>query len=116
MNGHDNEQILDLEQVLAGVLIGALPLGEAVQTISLETSSPSASRAPERSLDILIAGVEAPLLGVVANGFCPGRLGSYSYSYGYSQYRSEPASGDSPNGAGGTAEAPVTSAATRSDE
>lgn len=162
---------------LAGVLIGALSLGEAVQKIALQKT---ASSAPERSLDILIAGavappnpaellesqamrkllahvrseydlvvidtppltvvsdafpllsqvdgvvivgrvgrnrrdvasrlheilkgVDAPLLGVVANGFKPGRLGSYSYSYyGSSYYRMEPAS-DSVNG---KAEAPV---------
>lgn len=36
-----------------------------------------------------LASVRAPLLGVVANGFKPGRLASYSYSYGYSYYRTE---------------------------
>lgn len=160
---------------LAGVLIGALPLSEAIQKISVGGSGES-SRSPERSLDVLIAGavappnpaeliesqamrnllahtrseydlvvidtppltvvsdafpllpqvdgviivgrvgrnrrdvasrlheilkgVEAPLLGVVANGFRPGRLHSYGYSYygGYSYYRTErPLS--SPNGA-----------------
>jgi polysaccharide biosynthesis transport protein len=30
-----------------------------------------------------LAGAGAPLLGVVANGFKPGRLGAYSYGYGY---------------------------------
>ena len=166
---------------LAGVLIGALPLSEAVQTIALQTS-PGVSNAPERSLDILIAGavappnpgellesqamrkllahlrseydlvvidtppltvvsdafpllsqvdgvvivgrvgrnrrdvaarlheilkgVEAPLLGVVANGFRPGRLGSYSYSYNYSYgyYSSERAGVASPNGAATSAD------------
>jgi tyrosine-protein kinase len=49
----------------------------------------------------ILKGVEAPLLGVVANGFKPGRLGAYSYSgaYGYSYYRSEPSPAPSLNGA-----------------
>lgn len=169
---------------LAGVLIGALPLSEAVQTIAL-APSPHAHGPLDRSLDVLIAGasappnpaellesqamrkllahirseyelvvidtppltvvsdafpllpqvdgviivgrvgrnrrdvatrlhetlksVDAPLLGVVANGFRPGRLGSYSYSYGYgySDYRSSDATATSPNGARTAADAAV---------
>ena len=165
---------------LADVLIGAVPLAEAVQTVELE--SPSAT-GKERALDVLVAGAAlppnpgelveshametvleqaksqydlvvidtppltavsdafpllrkvdgvvivgrvgrnrrdvaqrlhetlsgagAPLLGVIANGFKSGRLGSYGgygYSYDYAQSRPEPPSGGgeqpaSPDGA-----------------
>lgn len=157
-------------QGLAGVLIGALSLGEAVHRIELESARGGAPRSV-RSLDVLSAGsaappnpgeliesqamrnllahvrseydlvvidtppltvvsdafpllsqadgviivgrvgrnrrdvatrlreiltgVDAPLLGVVANGFKPGKLSSYAYSYDYAYYRSER---PSPNG------------------
>ncbi|HEY7891929.1 MAG TPA: polysaccharide biosynthesis tyrosine autokinase, partial [Solirubrobacteraceae bacterium] len=144
---------------LAGVLIGMLPLSEAIRTITLEPDPAKKTTQPARSLDVLTAGVgtppnpselieshtmsdlisqvrsqydlvifdtpplavvsdafpllrqvdgviivgrvgvnrrdvaerlhevlkevDAPLLGVVANAFKPGRLGSYSYTYGY---------------------------------
>ncbi len=47
---------------------------------------------------LLAAG--APLLGVVANGFKAGRLGSYGYSYDYSSAKPEQPSGMlvAPNG------------------
>jgi Mrp family chromosome partitioning ATPase len=55
----------------------------------------------------ILKGVDAPLLGVVANAFRPGRLGSYGYSYGYYgygyRYRSEEPADASPNGAGAAA-------------
>jgi succinoglycan biosynthesis transport protein ExoP len=164
---------------LAGVLIGALPLSEAIQAVTLKTSA-DGPQSPGRSLDVLIAGplpppnpaeliesqamksllahvrseydlvvidtppltvvsdafpllpqvdgviivgrvgrnrsdvaarlhetlkgVDAPLLGVVANGFKPGRLASYSYSYGYG-YRSDRPAGASPNDASAPADA-----------
>ena len=43
-----------------------------------------------------LSGAGAPLLGVIANGFKSGRLGSYGgygYSYDYAQSRPEPPSG-----------------------
>jgi succinoglycan biosynthesis transport protein ExoP len=165
---------------LAGVLIEALPLSEAIQAIRLETTPADGRRSPGRSLDVLIAGVlpppnpaeliesqamksllsgvrseydlvvidtapltvvsdafpllsqvdgviivgrvgrnrrdvavrlhetlkgvDAPLLGVVANGFKPGRLAGYSYSYGYG-YGSDRPAGASPNGASASADA-----------
>jgi Mrp family chromosome partitioning ATPase/capsular polysaccharide biosynthesis protein len=171
---------------LAGVLIGAVPLSEAIQTVALEAPGdgrerPAGSREPTaHSHDVLIAGaqppnpaeliesqamkdvladvrsrydlvlidtppltvvsdafpllsqvdgviivgrvgrnrrdvaarlheilkgVDAPLLGVVANAFKPGRLGSYGYTYGYYGYgyQSEEPAGASPNGAGASA-------------
>ena len=39
-------------------------------------------------LQEILAGVDAPLLGVVANGFKPGKLGAYGY-YGYSSYAAD---------------------------
>ncbi|MHB8492552.1 MAG: P-loop NTPase family protein, partial [Solirubrobacteraceae bacterium] len=55
----------------------------------------------------ILKGVDAPLLGVVANAFKPGRLGSYGYSYGYYGYGygypSKQPAGASPNGAGAAA-------------
>ena len=67
-----------------------------------------------RTLDVLVAG--AALLGVVANGFKPGRLGGYGYGYSYDYAAGvkggtpadggPPAGGASPNGAG-AAEQPV---------
>src|SRR5208283_3542161 len=39
-----------------------------------------------------LTGAGAPLLGVIANGFKPGRLGSYGYSYDYTHPRAEPPS------------------------
>jgi capsular exopolysaccharide synthesis family protein len=69
-----------------------------------------------------LAGAGAPLLGVIANGFKAGRLGSYAYGYGYDYspagldqlsrpLGSEPSSGGgvSPEGAG-SVEQPVPSA------
>ena len=54
----------------------------------------------------ILKGVEAPLLGVVANGFKPGRLGSYSYGYGYGySYGEGRPAGASSNGAGATDDA-----------
>jgi succinoglycan biosynthesis transport protein ExoP len=178
---------------LADVLIGAVTVGEATQTIALE--GPLSESARGRTLDVLVAGAAlppnpgeliesrametllerakstydlvvidtppltavsdafpllrkvdgviivgrvgrnrrdvaqrlhetltgagAPLLGVVANGSKPGRLGGYGYGYGY-DYAAEvkrdtptdggpPAGGASPNGAG-AAEQPVPSA------
>jgi capsular exopolysaccharide synthesis family protein len=56
----------------------------------------------ERLHEILM-GVEAPLLGVIANGFKASGLGSYGYSYEYSvasqQQRAASAAEASPNGA-----------------
>jgi capsular exopolysaccharide synthesis family protein len=49
-------------------------------------------------LNATLAGVGAPLLGVVANGLKTGGLGSYSYDYSY-------AAATSPNGAAGSQEA-----------
>jgi succinoglycan biosynthesis transport protein ExoP len=159
---------------LAGVLIGASELEEAVQRLELTPSSSNWSSAPSRSLDVLIAGAmappnpaellesqamrnlvarvrekydlvvldtppltvvsdafpllaqvdgtvivgrvgrnrrdvaerlheilqgaDAPLLGVVANGFKPGRLAPYGYTYGY--YDSNRPAAASSNGAG----------------
>jgi capsular exopolysaccharide synthesis family protein len=37
-----------------------------------------------------LSGVGAPLLGVIANGFKPGRLSSYGYSYDYTHPETEP--------------------------
>lgn len=51
----------------------------------------------DRLHDIL-QGADAPLLGVVANGFKPGKLGSYTYTYGY--YDSSRPTSASSNGAG----------------
>ncbi len=46
-----------------------------------------------------LAGAGAPLLGVIANGFKPGRLGSYGYGYGYGNAGAErPAVRDAPTG------------------
>lgn len=172
---------LPLTQGLAGVLIGALPLNEAIHGVELESQA-SGRASVARSLDVLAAGtvappnpaelvesqamrdllahlrssydlvvidtppltvvsdafallaqvdgviivgrvgrnrrdvasrlhdilkgVDAPLLGVVANGFKPGKLGSYGYYGGYQSYASypsEPASATtdaSPNGSG----------------
>jgi polysaccharide biosynthesis transport protein len=157
---------------LADVLIGAVPLQEATQTVALQ--SPSGEGAQGRSLDVLVAGAAlppnpgelveshametvleratseydlvvidtppltavsdafpllrkvdgvvivgrvgrnrrdvaerlhetltgagAPLLGVVANGFKAGRMGSYGYGYGYT-YSYAPTTPASPNGA-----------------
>jgi polysaccharide biosynthesis transport protein len=63
-----------------------------------------------------LTGAGAPLLGVVANGFKPGRLGGYGYGYSYDYAAGvkggtpadggPPAGGASPNGAS-AAEAPV---------
>jgi len=63
-----------------------------------------------------LTGAGAPLLGVVANGFKPGRLGGYGYGYSYDYAAAvkggtpadggPPSGGASPNGAG-AAEAPV---------
>lgn len=165
---------------LAGVLIGAVELGDAVQRLEL-TASANGRPAPSRSLDVLIAGaaappnpaellesqamrsllarvrgdydlvvldtppltvvsdafpllsqvdgtvivgrvgrnrrdvatrlheilsgVDAPLLGVVANGFKPGKLGSYGY-YGYSYAPRAPETGPSPNGHADTSKEP----------
>lgn len=165
---------------LAGVLIGAVELGDAVQRLEL-TASANGRPAPSRSLDVLIAGaaappnpaellesqamrnllarvrgdydlvvldtppltvvsdafpllsqvdgtvivgrvgrnrrdvatrlheilsgVDAPLLGVVANGFKPGKLGSYGY-YGYSYAPRAPETGPSPNGRADTSKEP----------
>jgi succinoglycan biosynthesis transport protein ExoP len=44
---------------LAGVLIGALPLSEAVQAVALKTSA-DGPQSPGRSLDVLIAGILPP--------------------------------------------------------
>ena len=44
---------------LAGVLIGALPLSEAVQAVALKTSG-GGPQSPGRSLDVLIAGILPP--------------------------------------------------------
>ena len=94
---------------LADVLIGAVSLNEAIQTIDLEAPS-SGEGAQGRTLDVLdgvvivgrvgrnrrdvaqrlhetLAGAGAPLLGVIANGFKAGRSGSYggyAYAYDYS--------------------------------
>lgn len=144
---------------LAGVLIGAIELGEAVNSLELSTSANGHGPSRTRTLDVLTAGAiappnpaellesqamhklleqvraqydlvvldtppltvvsdafpllsqvdgtivvgrvgrnrrdvaerlreilqgaDAPLLGVVANGFKPGKLASYSYGYGY---------------------------------
>ncbi len=48
-----------------------------------------------------LTGAGAPLLGVVANGFKAGRLGSYGYAYDYAYAVDErpPTAGVSPNGA-----------------
>lgn len=157
---------------LAGVLIGAIELQDAVQSLEL-TASSNGRQAASRSLDVLIAGaiappnpaellesqamrnllaqvreryhlvvldtppltvvsdafpllsqvdgtvivgrvgrnrrdvatrlheilsgVDAPLLGVVANGFKPGKLGSYGY-YGYSYGPRSSEIEPSPNG------------------
>jgi Mrp family chromosome partitioning ATPase len=43
-----------------------------------------------------LTGAGAPLLGVVANGFKAGRLGSYGYGYGYDY---APAGAKQPSGA-----------------
>jgi tyrosine-protein kinase len=159
---------------LAGVLIGATELDQAVQRLELAASSGKGGSAPSRSLDVLIAGAmappnpaellesqamrnllervrsqydlvvldtppltvvsdafpllsqvdgtvivgrvgrnrrdvaqrlheilqgaDAPLLGVVANGFKPGRLAPYTYTYGY--YDSDRPTAASSNGAG----------------
>lgn len=167
---------------LAGVLIGAIELDDAIQRLEL-TASGNGRPAPSRSLDVLIAGaiappnpaellesqamrsllaqvrerydlvvldtppltvvsdafpllaqvdgtvivgrvgrnrrdvanrlheilgsVEAPLLGVVANGFKPGKLGSYSYYggyYGYSSYKAEQPGVTADTSANGTGE------------
>ena len=58
-----------------------------------------------------LAGAGAPLLGVVANGFKAGRLGSYGYAYDYAYAGAErpPTAGVSPNGAA-TADEPVPTA------
>lgn len=51
----------------------------------------------DRLHDIL-QGADAPLLGVVANGFRPGKLAPYGYTYGY--YDSNRPTGAASNGAG----------------
>lgn len=51
----------------------------------------------DRLHDIL-QGADAPLLGVVANGFKPGKLAPYGYTYGY--YDANRPTGTSSNGAG----------------
>jgi len=58
-----------------------------------------------------LTGASAPLLGVVANGFKAGRLGSYGYAYDYAYAGAErpPTAGVSPNGAA-TADEPVPTA------
>lgn len=165
---------------LAGVLIGAVELGDALQRLEL-TASASGRPSPSRSLDVLIAGaaappnpaellesqamrnllarvrdeydlvvldtppltvvsdafpllsqvdgtvivgrvgrnrrdvatrlheilsgVDAPLLGVVANGFKPGKLGSYGY-YGYSYGPRSSETEPSPNGHADTSKEP----------
>ena len=45
-----------------------------------------------------LGGAGAPLLGVIANGFKPGRLDSYGYGYGYAQDEHAAAAGGSPYG------------------
>ncbi|MGN6372949.1 MAG: polysaccharide biosynthesis tyrosine autokinase [Solirubrobacteraceae bacterium] len=45
----------------------------------------------------ILQGADAPLLGVVANGFKPGKLAPYGYTYGY--YDSNRPTGASSNGA-----------------
>ena len=102
---------------LADVLIGAVPLAEAVQTVELESPSVIGGieegcwkvddvvivgrnrRDVAQRLHETLSGAGAPLLGVVANGFKSGRLGSYGgygYSYDYAQSNPEP-----PTGSGG---------------
>jgi capsular exopolysaccharide synthesis family protein len=44
---------------LAGVLVGMLPLSEAIRTITLEPADPN-SKQPARSLDVLTAGIGTP--------------------------------------------------------
>ncbi|MGP8242344.1 MAG: tyrosine-protein kinase family protein [Solirubrobacteraceae bacterium] len=112
---------------LADVLIGAVSLNEAIQTIDLEAPS-SGEGAQGRTLDVLdgvvivgrvgrnrrdvaqrlhetLAGAGAPLLGVIANGFKARRNAPYAYAYDYSytpdkQPAGAPAAGGaSPNGA-----------------
>ncbi len=62
-----------------------------------------------------LTGAGAPLLGVVANGFKAGRLGSYGYGYGYG-YDYAPAGAKQPSGAAvssngvASSEAPVPTA------
>jgi Mrp family chromosome partitioning ATPase len=57
-----------------------------------------------------LTGTGAPLLGVIANGFKAGRLGTYGYGYGYDYAPAKPKpSSDavaSPNGAA-SSEQPV---------
>jgi capsular exopolysaccharide synthesis family protein len=50
----------------------------------------------------ILQGADAPLLGVVANGFKPGKLAPYSYTYDY--YDSNRPTGASANGTGHTAD------------
>jgi tyrosine-protein kinase len=51
-----------------------------------------------------LTGAGAPLLGVIANGFKTGRLGSYGYGYGYDYAPSKPEQpSDTPTSPNGTA-------------
>ena len=52
----------------------------------------------ERLHETLI-GADAPLLGVVANGFKVGRRGSYGYGYGYEYVASVPDSAEASDSA-----------------
>jgi polysaccharide biosynthesis transport protein len=60
----------------------------------------------------ILQGADAPLLGVVANGFKPGKLASYSYTYGYDSNRPI---GAASNGDGATHEQLHASASTGSE-
>lgn len=51
----------------------------------------------------ILQGADAPLLGVVANGFKPGRLAPYAYTYGYYD-SNRPTAASSSNGSGTTHE------------
>jgi len=51
-----------------------------------------------------LAGAGAPLLGVIANGFKPGRAGGYGYGYGYDYSQVKPSSGSSGSAPGSGAD------------
>lgn len=63
-----------------------------------------------KRLNEILRGVDAPLLGVVANAFKPGRGAGYPYAYGYGYYyyyRTDRHGEVSVNGAGTTTNQPV---------